>query len=85
MEERSRRQGNQFKNSFAVGADTAYDFPKLGVNMANPKNLRPLTVNLVNRILLSDLCRRKGNEIFYAQLTRLGYKVDDIEGYPRQY
>ena len=67
------------KNSFAVGADTAYDFPKLGVNMAN--QIASDNITGEPDIVVAPYAGEKEMKYLMRLLTRLGYKVDDIEGY----
>ena len=69
------------KNSFAVGADTAYDFLKLGVNMANLKSMPDNSNPGEPDIVVAPYAGEKEMKYLMRQLTRLGYKVDDIEGY----
>jgi hypothetical protein len=69
------------KNSFAVGADTAYDFVKLGTNMANLKSMPDNSNPGEPDIVVAPYAGEKEMKYLMRQLTRLGYKVDDIEGY----
>jgi len=69
------------KNSFAAGADTAYDFYKLGVNMANLKSM-PDNSNVGEPdIMIAPYAGKKEMKYLMKQLKRLGYKVGDISGY----
>jgi len=69
------------KNSFAAGADTAYDYYKLGVNMANLKSM-PDNSNVGEPdIMISPYAGKKEMKYLMKQLKRLGYTVGDVSGY----
>ena len=69
------------KNSFSAGADTAYDYYKIGVNMANLKAM-PDNSNVGEPdIMISPYAGKKEMKYLMKQLKRLGYKVGDVSGY----
>lgn len=70
------------KNSIVAKADTAYDFLKLGVNMANIKDVDPDDMNPDEPdVMVNFFGGEKEKEYMMKQLKRLGYKVQDNDGY----
>ena len=70
------------KNSIVAKADTAYDFLKLGVNMANIKDVNPDDMNPDEPdVMVNFFGGEKEKEYMMSQLKRLGYKVQDNDGY----
>tara|TARA_B100000242_G_scaffold61858_1_gene37417 strand:- start:5324 stop:7273 length:1950 start_codon:yes stop_codon:yes gene_type:complete len=70
------------KNSIVAKADTAYDFLKLGVNMANIKDVNPDDMNPDEPdVMVNFFGGEKEKEYMMSQLKRLGYKVQDVDGY----
>ena len=70
------------KNSFITKADTAYDFIKLGTNMANLKSM-PTGVSNVDEpdIMIAPYAGKKEMKYLKKELKRLGYDVQDADGY----
>ena len=70
------------KNSFITKADTAYDFIKIGTNMANLKSM-PTGVSNYDEpdIMIAPYAGKKEMKYLQKELKRLGYKVQDADGY----
>ena len=70
------------KNAFVTKADTAYDFIKIGTNMANLKSM-PTGVSNYDEpdIMIAPYAGRKEMKYLQKELKRLGYKVQDADGY----
>ena len=69
------------KNTFLTKADTAYDFLKLGVNMANLKSM-PAGSNVDEPdIMVAPYAGSKEMKYLMKQLKRIGYDVQDAQGY----
>ncbi len=70
------------KNAFVTKADTAYDFIKIGTNMANLKDM-PTGVSNYDEpdIMIAPYAGRKEMKYLQKELKRLGYKVQDADGY----
>tara|TARA_B100000963_G_scaffold340575_1_gene339406 strand:+ start:3935 stop:5887 length:1953 start_codon:yes stop_codon:yes gene_type:complete len=70
------------KNAFVTKADTAYDFIKIGTNMANLKSM-PTGVSNYDEpdIMISPYAGKKEMKYLQKELKRLGYKVQDADGY----
>jgi len=77
-------EGNLFKNpknTFLTKADTAYDFLKLGVNLANLKDV-PAGANVDEPdIMIAPYAGAKEMKYLMKQLNRIGYKTQDAQGY----
>ena len=70
------------KNTILSKSDTAYDFLKLGVNMANIKDVNPDDMNNDEPdVMLQFYGGDKEKVYMMKQLKRLGYKVQDADGY----
>ena len=69
------------KNSFLSKSDTAYDFIKLGTNMANLKSV-PAGANVDEPdIMIAPYAGEKEMKYLMKQLKRIGYDVQDAQGY----
>ena len=70
------------KNAFITKADTAYDFIKIGTNMANLKSM-PTGVSNYDEpdIMIAPYAGKKEMKYLQKELKRLGYKVQDADGY----
>jgi len=70
------------KNAFITKADTAYDFIKLGTNMANLKAM-PTGISNVDEpdIMIAPYAGKKEMKYLQKELKRLGYDVQDADGY----
>lgn len=69
------------KNTFLTKADTAYDFIKLGQNMANLKSM-PKGSNVDEPdIMVAPYAGAKEMKYLMKQLKRIGYDVQDAQGY----
>ena len=70
------------KNAFITKADTAYDFIKLGTNMANVKSM-PAGISNVDEpdIMIAPYAGKKEMKYLQKELKRLGYDVQDADGY----
>ena len=70
------------KNAFLTKADTAYDFIKIGTNMANLKSM-PTGVSNYDEpdIMIAPYAGKKEMKYLQKELKRLGYKVQDADGY----
>lgn len=70
------------KNSFLTKADTAYDFIKIGTNMANLKSM-PTGISNYDEpdIMIAPYAGKKEMKYLQKELKRLGYKVQDADGY----
>ena len=77
-------EGNLFKNpknTFLTKADTAYDFIKVGTNLANLKSM-PAGSNMDEPdIMISPYAGAKEMKYLMKQLNRIGYKTQDAQGY----
>ena len=77
-------EGNLFKNpknTFLAKADTAYDFLKLGQNLANLKSM-PTGSNVDEPdIMIAPYAGSKEMKYLMKQLKRIGYDVQDAQGY----
>ena len=70
------------KNAFITKADTAYDFIKIGTNMANLKDM-PTGISNYDEpdIMIAPYAGKKEMKYLQKELKRLGYKVQDADGY----
>jgi len=69
------------KNTFLTKADTAYDFIKVGTNLANLKSM-PAGSNMDEPdIMISPYAGAKEMKYLMKQLNRIGYKTQDAQGY----
>ena len=69
------------KNTFLTKSDTAYDFLKLGTNMANLKAM-PAGSNVDEPdIMVAPYAGAKEMKYLMKQLKRIGYDVQDAQGY----
>jgi|TARA_B100001094_G_scaffold322074_1_gene370798 5'(3')-deoxyribonucleotidase len=70
------------KNAFITKADTAYDFIKIGTNMANLKDM-PTGISNYDEpdIMIAPYAGRKEMKYLQKELKRLGYKTQDADGY----
>ena len=69
------------KNSFLAKADTAYDFIKVGTNMANLKSMPPVSNKDEPDIMIAPYAGEKEMKYLMKQLKRIGYDVQDAGGY----
>ena len=69
------------KNTFLTKADTAYDFIKLGVNMANLKSMPAGSDVDEPDIMVAPYAGEKEMKYLMKQLKRIGYDVQDAQGY----
>ena len=70
------------KNTILSKSDTAYDFLKLGVNMANIKDVNPDDMNNDEPDVMLQFYGGDREKVYMMkQLKRLGYKVQDADGY----
>ena len=69
------------KNSFLTKADTAYDFIKVGTNMANLKSMPKGSNKDEPDIMISPYAGEKEMKYLMKQLKRIGYDVQDAGGY----
>ena len=70
------------KNSFVTKADTAYDFIKIGTNMANLKSMPTGAGNYDEPdIMIAPYAGKKEMKYLQKELKRLGYDVQDADGY----
>ena len=70
------------KNTSLVKSDADYDFIKLGTNMANIKDIDPNDMNPNDPdIMVQFYGGDKEKSYMLKQLKRLGYKVQDGDGY----
>jgi len=68
-------------NTFITKSDTAYDFVKLGTNMANLKSV-PAGGNVDEPdIMVAPYAGEKEMKYLMKQLKRIGYDVQDAQGY----
>ena len=77
-------EGNLFKNpknTFLAKADTAYDFLKLGTNMANLKSMPAGSNKDEPDIMIAPYAGAKEMKYLMKQLNRIGYKTQDASGY----
>jgi len=69
------------KNTFLTKADTAYDFIKVGTNLANLKSM-PAGSNMDEPdIMIAPYAGSKEMKYLMKQLKRIGYDVQDAQGY----
>ena len=69
------------KNTFLTKADTAYDFIKVGTNLANLKDV-PAGGNMDEPdIMIAPYAGAKEMKYLMKQLNRIGYKTQDAQGY----
>jgi 5'(3')-deoxyribonucleotidase len=70
------------KNAFITKADTAYDFIKIGTNMANLKDM-PTGISNYDEpdIMIAPYAGKKEMKYLQKELKRLGYKTQDADGY----
>ena len=69
------------KNSFLTKSDTAYDFLKLGTNLANLKSM-PAGSNVDEPdIMIAPYAGAKEMKYLMKQLNRIGYQTQDAQGY----
>jgi 5'(3')-deoxyribonucleotidase len=77
-------EGNLFKNpknAFLTKADTAYDFIRIGTNLANLKDV-PSNSNVDEPdIMIAPYAGAKEMKYLMKQLNRIGYKTQDAQGY----
>jgi 5'(3')-deoxyribonucleotidase len=77
-------EGNLFKNpknAFLTKADTAYDFLRIGTNLANLKSV-PSNSNVDEPdIMIAPYAGAKEMKYLMKQLNRIGYKTQDAQGY----
>jgi hypothetical protein len=69
------------KNTFLTKSDTAYDFVKLGTNMANLKSVPPGANVDEPDIMVAPYAGEKEMKYLMKQLKRIGYDVQDAQGY----
>ena len=70
------------KNAFVTKADTAYDFIKIGTNMANLKSMPTGAGNYDEPdIMIAPYAGKKEMKYLQKELKRLGYDVQDADGY----
>jgi hypothetical protein len=68
-------------NTFIAKADTAYDHYKLGTNMANLKDV-PKGANYDEPdVVIAPYAGKKEMKYLQKELTRIGYDVQDADGY----
>lgn len=69
------------KNTFVTKSDTAYDFIKVGTNLANLKDV-PSDSNMDEPdIMITPYAGAKEMKYLMKQLNRIGYKTQDASGY----
>ena len=69
------------KNTFLTKSDTAYDFIKVGTNLANLKDV-PAGSNMDEPdIMIAPYAGAKEMKYLMKQLNRIGYKTQDAQGY----
>ena len=69
------------KNTFLTKSDTAYDFIKVGTNLANLKDV-PAGSNMDEPdIMIAPYAGAKEMKYLMKQLNRIGYKTQDASGY----
>jgi len=77
-------EGNLFKNpanTFLTKSDTAYDFLKIGTNLANLKDV-PSDSNVDEPdVMIAPYAGAKEMKYLMKQLNRIGYKTQDASGY----
>ena len=70
------------KNAFITKADTAYDFVKLGTNLANLKAMPTGSSNVDEPdIMIAPYAGKKEMKYLQKELKRIGYDVQDADGY----
>ena len=81
---KGHHEGKMFpnpKNSFLTKSDTAYDFLKLGTNLANLKSM-PAGSNVDEPdIMIAPYAGAKEMKYLMKQLNRIGYQTQDAQGY----
>ena len=84
LDARTLDEGNAIKNpknTFLTKADTAYDFIKVGTNLANLKDV-PAGGNMDEPdIMIAPYAGAKEMKYLMKQLNRIGYKTQDAQGY----
>lgn len=69
------------KNTFITKADTAYDHYKVGTNLANLKSM-PTGANYDEPdVIIAPYAGKKEMKYLMKQLKRIGYDVQDAQGY----
>ena len=69
------------KNTFLAKSDTAYDHYKIGTNLANLKSV-PKGANYDEPdVVIAPYAGEKETKYLMKQLSRIGYDVQDAEGY----
>ena len=69
------------KNTFLTKADTAYDFLRIGTNLANLKDV-PSNSNVDEPdIMIAPYAGAKEMKYLMKQLNRIGYQTQDAQGY----
>ena len=69
------------KNSFVTKSDTAYDFIKIGTNLANLKDMPKGSNADEPDIMISPYAGKKEMKYLQKELKRIGYDVQDNDGY----
>lgn len=69
------------KNTFLTKSDTAYDFIKVGTNIANLKSVAPGSNASEPDIMIAPYAGEKEMKYLMKQLKRIGYDVQDAQGY----
>ena len=69
------------KNTFLTKADTAYDHYKLGTNMANLKTVKKGANYDEPDVIVAPYAGKKEMKYLMKQLKRIGYDVQDAQGY----
>ena len=69
------------KNSFVTKSDTAYDFIKIGTNLANLKTMPKGSNADEPDIMISPYAGKKEMRYLQKELKRIGYDVQDNDGY----
>jgi len=68
-------------NTFIAKADTAYDHYKLGTNIANLKSVKKGGNYDEPDVVIAPYAGKKEMKYLQKQLTRIGYDVQDADGY----
>ena len=68
-------------NTFIAKADTAYDHYKLGTNIANLKSVKKGGNCDEPDVVIAPYAGKKEMKYLQKQLTRIGYDVQDADGY----
>jgi 5'(3')-deoxyribonucleotidase len=69
------------KNTFLAKSDTAYDHYKLGTNIANLKSVKKGGNYDEPDVVIAPYAGKKEMKYLQKQLTRIGYDVQDADGY----